>query len=146
MDTLSQLTGAARVYLDTNCFIYFLEKHPILFPVILPVFEAAMNGDYQIVTSKLTLAELLIRPYQLGRSDIAITYREFLADIEIVTLTPISLNILDKAAAIRAAHKTALPDAIHIATAVEAHCDVFMSNDRKMKGVNGLGLRYVYLS
>jgi predicted nucleic acid-binding protein len=104
MDALSQLTGATRVYLDTQCFIYFLEKHPILFPVILPIFEAAMNGDYQIVTSELTLAELLIRPYQLGRSDIAITYREFLADIEIVTLTPISLNMLDKAAAIRAAH------------------------------------------
>ena len=109
MDTLSQLTGAAKVYLDTNCFIYFLEKHPIFFPVILPVFEAAMNGDYQIVT-----------------------------------LTPISLNVLDKAAAIRAAHKTALPDAIHIATAIEAHCDVFMTNDRKMKGFNGL--RPVYLS
>ena len=144
MDALSQLTGAAKVYLDTNCFIYFLEKHPIFFPVILPVFEAAMNGDYQIVTSELTLAELLIRPYQLGRSDVAITYREFLADAEIVTLTPISLNVLDKAAAIRAAHKTALPDAIHIATAIEAHCDVFMTNDRKMKGFNGL--RPVYLS
>lgn len=144
MDALSQLKGSERVYLDTNCFIYFLEKHPIFFPVILPVFEAAMNGNYQIITSQLTLAELLIRPYQLGRSDIAITYREFLVDAEIVMLTPISLNVLDKAAAIRAAHKTALPDAIHIATALEAHCDVFMTNDLKMKGVNGL--LPVYLS
>lgn len=144
MDALNQLTGAAKVYLDTNCFIYFLEKHPVFSPVILPVFEAAMKGDYQIITSELTLAELLVRPYQLGRSDIAMTYREFLVDAEIVMLTPISLNVLDKAAAIRAAHKTALPDAIHIATAVEVHCDVFMTNDRKMKGVNGL--HPVYLS
>lgn len=144
MDALSQLKGATSVYLDTNCFIYFLEKHPLFFPIIFPVFEAAMNGDHQIVTSELTLAELLIRPYQLGRADIAMTYREFLTDAEIVTLTPINLNVLDKAAAIRAAHKTALPDAIHIATALEAHCDAFMTNDRKMKGVNGL--RAVYLS
>ena len=67
-----------------------------------------------------------------------------MADAEIVILTPISLNVLAKAAAIRAAHTTALPDAIHIATAVEAHCDVFMTNDRKMKGFNGL--RPVYIS
>ncbi len=86
MDALSQLKGETSVYLDTNCFIYFLEKHPLFFTIIFPVFEAAVTAGFQIVTSELTLAELLIRPCQLGRADIA-TYREFLTDAEIVTLT-----------------------------------------------------------
>ena len=34
MDTLKALQGAKRVYLDTNCFIYFLEQHTVFIDVI----------------------------------------------------------------------------------------------------------------
>lgn len=143
MDILSQIQNVDKVYLDTNCYIYFLEQNPNFYSLVLPIFEAAMNGHYQIVTSELTLAELLVRPYQLERLDIVATYREFLTDVDLMVLCPISLNILDHAASIRAEYKTALPDAVHIATALDTQCDVFVTNDRKMKGIHQL--RPVYL-
>lgn len=108
MEILSQLDDAKKVYLDTNCFIYFLEQHPDFSPRVLPIFAEAMNGQYQIMTSELTLAELLVRLYQLQCTDIATTYRKFLTDTDLMLLCPISLNILDKAANIRAEYKTAL--------------------------------------
>lgn len=135
--------SAKRVYIDTNCFIYFLEQHPHFSTVVRPIFEQAMQGQYQLITSQLTLAELLVRPYQLGRVDIALTYRDFLTDAELMQLVPISLGILDKAAATRATYKTALADAIHIATALAQHCDVFVTNDRKMKGTDSLHMTYL---
>ncbi|WP_298065234.1 type II toxin-antitoxin system VapC family toxin [uncultured Acinetobacter sp.] len=143
MDTLKALQGAKRVYLDTNCFIYFLEQHPDFFSVVLPIFERGIEGQYRLVTSELTLAELLVRPYQLGRSDVAMTYRDFLLDTELISLEPITLGALDKAAATKAAHRTTLPDAIHISTALEQLCDVFVTNDRKMKGTGSLQMLYL---
>jgi hypothetical protein len=44
--------------LDTAPLIYFIEKHPIYLPLLLPFFEAVERGDIQVVTSTLTLTEV----------------------------------------------------------------------------------------
>lgn len=49
-----------RVYVDTNAFVYFLERHPSFYERVLPLFEAAAQGRLQLVTSELTVAELLV--------------------------------------------------------------------------------------
>ena len=51
-----------RVYVDSNAFVYFLERHPELYDLVLPLFEAAAQGKLQRVTSELTVAELLVQP------------------------------------------------------------------------------------
>ena len=42
------------------------------------------------------------------------------------------------AARIRAAHRTSLPDALHVATAVMSGCSVLVTNDQRMPSVPGL--------
>ncbi len=53
---------------------------------------------------------------------------------------------VERAILIEAAHLQArlglrLPDAIHVATAVAAGCDVLLSNDRRLKVPAGMTLR-----
>lgn len=122
-----------RVYLDTNGFVYFLEKHPEFYLRVLPLFDAAMQGELQLVTSELTVAELLVQPYKMGRADIATTYRRFLKDEGLIDLVPVSLGILEAAAACRATLGGSLADTIHVATANLYGCSAFVTNDQRIR-------------
>ena len=122
-----------RVYVDTNAFVYFLERHPEFYERVLPLFEAAARGSLQLVTSELTVAELLVQPYKMGRADIAATYRRFLKDEGLIDLVPVSLNVLEAAAASRAALGGSLADAIHVASASLSDCAAFVTNDQGIR-------------
>ena len=122
-----------RVYVDTNALVYFLERHPELYERVLPLFEAAAQGKLQLVTSELTVAELLVQPYKMGRADIAATYRRFLKDEGLIDLVPVSLNVLEAAAASRGTQGGSLADAIHVATASLSDCSAFVTNDHRIR-------------
>lgn len=122
-----------RVYVDTNAFVYFLQRHPEFYGRVLPLFEAAAQGRLQLVSSELTVAELLVQPYKLGRADVAATYRRFLKDEGLIELVPISLNVLEAAAASRGTLGGSLADAIHIATASLSDCVAFVTNDHGIR-------------
>ena len=63
------------VGLDTAPLIYFIEKHPTCLPRLavglLPFFESVERGEIQVVTSTMTLTEVLVRPYREGNPDLA---------------------------------------------------------------------------
>lgn len=65
-----------QVYLDTNVFIYAVEGSPEHMPVIWPLFELLATGGAFAVTSELTLAEVLPRPFASGCTDIASIYEQ----------------------------------------------------------------------
>jgi predicted nucleic acid-binding protein len=46
---------------------------------------------------------------------------------------PVSKEILVKSAQLRAELNNKLPDSIHLATAIEHDCDVFIGNDKSLK-------------
>ncbi len=129
-----------RVYVDTNAFVYFLERHPEFYDRVLPLFEAAAQGRLQVVTSELTVAELLVQPYKMGRADIAATYRRFLKDEGLIDLVPISLNVLEAAAASRGTPGGSLADAIPIATASLSACSAFVTNDHRIRSAPPLNI------
>jgi len=39
-----------------------MERHPVSLQLIRPFFEAVERGDIEIVTSTITLTEVLVRP------------------------------------------------------------------------------------
>src|SRR3954453_9814171 len=55
-------------------------------------------------------------------------------------LFPIALSTLREAARLRATTKLKTPDAIHAATAQQAGCVLFVSNDLDFRGVAGFSL------
>jgi len=57
------------VGLDTGPLIYYIEEHPTFLPRVAPFFEAADRGEFRLVTSLVTLIEVLVHPVREGRLD-----------------------------------------------------------------------------
>ena len=54
--------GPGSVAVDTAIFIYFIEEAPEFLPHILPLFAEADKGKRELITSALTLLEVLVVP------------------------------------------------------------------------------------
>jgi hypothetical protein len=48
------------IAVDTALFIYFIEEDPRFLPVIVPLFRQADQGKGDLITSALTLLEVLV--------------------------------------------------------------------------------------
>lgn len=119
----------ARVYLDTNIVIYAIEGFAGLADQIRALLQALDDAEIVAVTSELTLAEALIKPLKNQNQLAQQAYKKFLTPTSALQVVPISNDILEAAAQLRAATKLKMPDAIHLATANLSGCDCFLTND-----------------
>src|SRR5882757_5692582 len=101
MEWLRTLHGTI-VGLDTAPLIYFIERHPTYLPLLLPFFEAVERGDIQVVTSTLTLTEVLVHPYRDGNPDLAERYFHMLLRARHLRMVALSPAIAAEAARVRA--------------------------------------------
>jgi predicted nucleic acid-binding protein len=62
-----------------------------------------------------------------------------LATVELYCV-PISLDILESAAELRAIHRLKTPDAIHAASAFAQGCTLFVTNDQDFKRIPNLNV------
>ncbi len=124
---------AKIVYLDTNIFIYAVEGYEPEEAFLRELLSALDGKSLAAVTSEFTLAELLVKPFELGRDDVVSAYIDLVQDSERITVAPVDRAILIEAARQRATLGILMPDAIHVATAMASACDVFLTNDRKLK-------------
>ena len=136
--TLLERIGAGPVALDTCVFIYFMEANQNYLPALDPVFEKVDSGDLLAVTSMLTLLETLVVPYRVGDRDLADRYESFLTGSRGLTCQPIVNSTLKAAAMIRARTGTRTPDAVQLATAIQAGCKSFVTNDRRLPSLGRL--------
>ena len=132
MGSLRERLGP-KVYLDANFFIYVLEAVEPWARAAGEVLRALDRGDLSAVTSELSLAECLVKPLELGLSEIADAYRSFLKDHRFLTIGPVTREVLVEAARLRALSRIKLPDAIHAATALQKGCSSFLTNDDRLK-------------
>lgn len=130
------------VYLDTNVFIYAVEGYQPVQAVVDELFAGLEQGHFAGVTSELTLAEVLVKPLELGLGNVVSAYTDLLQPSEHLAVVPVGRTILVEAARQRALLGIRLPDAIHVATALDAGCDVFLTNDRRLRLPPGTS-RYV---
>jgi predicted nucleic acid-binding protein len=126
------------VGLDTAPLIYFIEKHQTYLPLVRPFFEAVERGDMQVVTSTLTLTEVLIHPLRQGNQDLAREYSRILLNATNLTMLSVSPSVAAEAARIRADSGIRTPDAIQLATARQANANFFLTNDEALAGISGL--------
>ena len=117
-----------RVYLDTNVFVYAVEGIAPYAGTLRPLFESIAAGETRGVTSELTLAEALVKPFRTRDAALQIAFEEAV-EAPGVTAVAVSRSILVAAARLRAAARLKTPDAIHAATAQLAGCDALLTND-----------------
>jgi hypothetical protein len=88
VEWIEALRGST-VGLDTGPLIYYIEEHPAFLPKIRPFFEAAERNEFHIVTSFVTLIEVLVRPLREGRPELAEEYRNVLLQSPALTAIPL---------------------------------------------------------
>jgi len=135
---LAEVVGAGPVALDTVAFIYFIEDHPRFVPLLEPLFVEADRGRRTLVTSALTLLEVLVVPYRVGDLPLAARYEALLTRSRGVRLVDLQRTQLRVAAHLRALHRVRTPDALQLAAALSERCTAFVTNDRALPAIEGL--------
>ena len=123
------------IALDTAPLIYFVEGHPRYLPLCEGIFEGVESGAVKASTSTLTLLETLVRPYQLKNDELVLKFYSLLTPYPHLTWIPITLNIADMAARLRAEHHLKTPDAIQAASAITSDATGFVCNDRAFRKI-----------
>jgi len=119
-----------RAFWDTNLFIYLIEENPLYLGKIDTLLSYLDNEGYEIITSTLTVGEILTKPYKDGRLDLIQKYQNFFEDIFLVDLDRYTAS---RFAQMRARCNIKTPDAIQIASAIEGGADLFVTNDEKLQ-------------
>ena len=132
------LPASGLLYVDTNAVIYRVEQIEPYLTAAAPLWDALDAGLRQVVTSELTLLEVLVKPLRDGNAALAALYRQVLLGTLGFTCAPVSRAVLESAAQIRAAHRLKTPDSIHAATALALGCALFVTNDPDFRKVTGL--------
>jgi predicted nucleic acid-binding protein len=130
---LVERLGPGPIAVDTAVFIYLIAEHPRYLPVVLPLFEGR-----ELVTSALTLLEVLVVPLRAGDLALARRYEAILTRGRGLRLIDLDRSLLRAAAQIRAVHQVRTPDALQLAAGLMAGATSFVGNDRRLPAIPGL--------
>ena len=131
-----------RVYWDTMIFIYLLEGHPDLGPLVKSLHAAMQNRKSRLFTSAFTVGEILAGLEKLRAADLLTIAQEFFSSSEVEVL-PFDLAMAEIYGSVRAQTAISAQDAIHIATAAHTGVDLFITNDKKLQKLSIPGIRFV---
>lgn len=132
------LPASGTVYLDANGFIYSIERIDPYRAMLDTLWQTVSTGQITVVTSELTLLEVLVKPLKVGDATTATLFRTVLRHTPDVQMLPITQSVLEAAANLRATLGLRTPDAIHIATASLNGCLLFVTNDSAFRRVSDL--------
>lgn len=128
-----------RVFWDTNLFVYLFEGGVFAARVKQVRTRMLERGD-QLLTSALTLGELLVRPLETG----AAAFRDHDTTIrQIATILPFDASAAPRYAAIRVDRTIKAPDAIQLACAATAGVDLFITNDDRLSRKHVPGVKFI---
>ena len=131
MEWVTALHGQV-VGLDTTPLIYFIEENPTYLETIRPFFVAVDRGEFRVVTSTVTLLEVLVHPFRRGERELAQQYRDILLGAKGFITISLSQDIAEEAARLRSRYNIRTPDAIQMATALRAGASHFLTNDARL--------------
>ena len=133
-----ELRGAGGVVIDTNVFIYLFEDHARFGEVAEFIVDEAASGVFSAVVTPITIAELIVKPLEAGRRDIADQYRSALAHMRNVALIDLPSQVGEMAGALRAEYGLPLPDMLQAATALLSAKPIVITNDAALRRIKEL--------
>ncbi len=139
MDEFSKRLAKAKVIgLDTSIFIYFLENNERYGPLAQVTINGIEKGKWQGVTSTITLMEITVRPWQLGRELAAREYEAVLVHFPNLSIVDVDRNVARAAAQLRAKYNVAPPDALQVAASLNFGAKAFLTNDKRLSRLQEL--------
>ena len=129
----------SRVFWDTNLFVYLLEGTGARAESVVALRKRMVERGDELLTSTLTLGELLVKPVEMGDEELRDRYLE--AMDAGVTVLSFDARAALRFAAIRGDRSIRAPDAIQLACAAAGGTDLFITNDDRLsrKNVPGIG-------
>jgi len=124
-----------QVGVDTNVLIYFVQNHPQYGEKSAKLFEHIEQGHMSAVTSTLALMEVLVQPYRVKNDPLVNKFYALLTTYPGLSWVPVSLEVADRGAELRARYNLSTPDAIHISTAILGKATAFVGNDKALKKI-----------
>jgi uncharacterized protein len=121
----------SRIFFDTNLFIYLLEDAGARSARVRQILERMSERRDELLTSTLTLAEVLVKPLSSGDIALADQYEKLLSTPG-VTLLSFDRSSARIYARLRQDKTLKAPDAIQLACAAATHSDLFITNDDRL--------------
>jgi|SRR5580704_8511606 predicted nucleic acid-binding protein len=131
----------SRVFWDTNLFIYLFEGSSVFSTEVAELRRRMLARRDQLLTSAITLGEILVKPMERGDSASAAYYQK------LITTTASVIPFEEKAAVIyaglRADRSLRAPDAIQLSCAASARVDLFVTNDTRLHSKQVAGIQFI---
>lgn len=115
--------------------VYLVDRHPEYWEKVAEILDEAK----MIIFSTLLFGEVLAGIYRDGDKTGEEAFLEFVHASQKISIIPFTMEIALKFAKLRGLEHPLPPaDCIHLATAMEAKADLFLTNDKKIKSLPGL--------
>jgi len=127
-----------KIALDTNVLIYFLEGMEPEAGRVEKILGSFMKTENEGIISTVTVAEILTGFYMAGDAKTTAKAKNLLNDLTLNSfkIVPVTFEIADLAASLRAKRGGKLPDALIIATALNQAANVVYSQDKELQRFN----------
>lgn len=131
----------SRIFWDTNVFIYLFEDYGPLSIRAKELRRAMLSRGDQLLTSALTLGEILVKPLEHSEHGLAREYEEA------IVATSLLVSFDRKAARIYAAlrcdRSLRAPDSIQLSCAAAAGVDLFITHDTRLHSKHVQGIQFI---
>jgi len=123
----------ARVFWDTNLFIYLFEKNAEWSPRVIELRRGMLARGDELLTSYLTVGEVITKPKQMNNAMLEKSYLNFFSSGS-VELVGFDLAAAQRYGEIRSRER---------ACAAAAQTDLFVTNDNRLSGLVVSGVTFV---
>lgn len=131
----------SRIFWDTNLFIYLWEDYGPLSQAVEELRLKMLRRGDQLLTSTLTLGEILVKPTVSGNAELCRKYEDAISSVAL--LIPLDAKVAKIYAAIRRDRLLKAPDIIQLASAASAAADLFITNDARLQGKHVPGIQFI---
>ncbi|HUG48955.1 MAG TPA: type II toxin-antitoxin system VapC family toxin [Candidatus Limnocylindria bacterium] len=141
--SLQLLATHCRVAIDSNVLIYLLEGSGALADRCAELLDSIAAGAGEGVLATLALAEVCSGPARVGDAAMVERYADELTSLEGVQVVALDSEIAVDAALLRGDGSLSIADAVHLATARRHGATAFVTNDRRIAGIDRLKVVYL---
>lgn len=132
----------SRICWDSMLFIYLLDDHPVYAPRIRQLFERSRRRNDQLFATFLSFGEILAGAGKSPNPAKTMAIRETLHNLGFSFL-PYDGGAVVPFSQLRARHKLAVADSIHLACAASAGTDLFLTGDKQLLRLDVPGIQFI---
>ena len=124
------------IFIDTAPLIYFIEGHTEFQPTLRQLFTAVDSEECSLISSTITVLEVLVKPLRENRIDLVDIYTGILMNSKGIEIYDLTIAVAKQAAGLRAKYNLRTPDSIQVATALVFGAEIFLTNDIRLQSVS----------